>query len=101
MPLRSRKAALALPEGATCEQLTRKAVLAAAEELVVPPRIAERELDSNTWGIQERMPILMDEIQAHNAMMPEAARSVFAGQVRLLNAIRPTVMADTLSKVAN
>jgi serine/threonine-protein kinase HipA len=92
---------LALPECATYEQLTRQAVLAAAAELAVPKRIAERELDSIARGIQERMPILIDEIQAQNVMLPEAARPAFAGELRLLNAIRHIVIAETLSRVAD
>jgi serine/threonine-protein kinase HipA len=91
---------LGLPGCATYEQITRQAVLAAAEEFGVPNRIAGRELDSIARAIHDRMPGLIDEIQAQNETLPDAARPALAGEMRMLNAIRYTIIEETIARVA-
>lgn len=91
---------LTLPGCATYEQVDRKAVLGGAEVFGVPSRIAERELDSIANTLRDRFPLLIEEIHAQNENLPHAARPAFAGELRLLNAIRHTVIAELLARIA-
>jgi len=91
---------LSLPGCVTYEQITRKAVLAGGEEFGVPIRIAARELDFLARIISEAIPILIDEIQVQNETLPAAARPVIAGELRILNSVRHTIIAELLAKVA-
>jgi serine/threonine-protein kinase HipA len=88
-----------LPGAATFGEVSRTAVLAAAEILGLTKAIGERELDKMAQAMPKALSLLSAQVQGENQALPELARVYLGGEVRLLNAIAHLIVPEMLKRV--
>ena len=88
-----------LPGATTFGDVTRSAVLAAAQALGLTKAIAERELDQMAETMPKALAKLAVQIQAENQKLPESARVYLGGEIRLLNTIQHLVVPEMLNRL--
>lgn len=91
--------ALPLPGARTYADVIRQAMLDAALLLGLKEATAKRELDRMVQGILPEADRLIATIAAENAQLPEAARPVLGGEMRVLRAIRHVIIEDMVKKL--
>lgn len=92
--------ALPLPGASTFGELSRQRALEAAEVLGVPPAVANRELSRIVDRAVPEARALVDEIEAGNGRVPEAARVHLAGEMRLVRVLESVVVAEMAARLA-
>ncbi len=91
--------AIPLPGALNFAALSRDAVRAAAAELEIPTPIALRELDRMLTRVPTAAEALVTRIEAENHALAPAANANFAGELRLVRAIRSIVIGDTVGRL--
>lgn len=94
---------IALPGAQTFAAVSRESVLAAGEVLGLPRQTGARELERMSRNLMPEMDRLETEIRAENSSgrHPAAARSYFAGELRLVSVIRKIVAHEMVAHVAS
>jgi hypothetical protein len=90
-----------LPGASTFGQVTRAALLSAAEALGLTPRIGERELHRMTEALPHALAGLVQAIEKDNAHYPEPVRTQLGGELRLLRTVQHVVVPEMLARVAS
>lgn len=86
-----------LPGATHFGEVTRQAVLAAAESLGLSKRIGERELIRMVDALPHA---LVREIEEQNAQYPEPVRARLGGELRLLRTMQHLVVPEMVARVA-
>lgn len=89
-----------LPGASTFDQVTRTALLSAAEALGLTPRIGERELHRMTEALPHALAALVQVVEKENAHYPEPVRVQLGGELRLLRTLQHVVLPEMLARVA-
>ncbi len=89
-----------LPGASTFAEVSRTAVLAAAEALGLSRRIGERELDRMIAGLPKALETLVQEVEAENIRLPNSVRAQLGGELRLLRTMQHLIVPEMLSRVA-
>lgn len=89
-----------LPGASTFGQVTRTALLSAAEALGLTPRIGERELRRMTEALPHALAALVQAVEQDNAHYPEPVRTQLGGELRLLRTVQHVVVPEMLARVA-
>lgn len=89
-----------LPGASTFGEVTRPALLSAAEILGLTKRIGERELHRMTSALPQALADLVDEIEAEHSHHPDAIRHQLGREMRLLRTIQYVIVPDMLSRMA-
>lgn len=92
--------AIALPGATYFADVTRGAMLAAADALGVPKRVATRELDTMLVKVPVALASAMAELTARHARLGEAGRGVAGVEMRLARTIRDIVLRDMSARLA-
>jgi serine/threonine-protein kinase HipA len=92
--------AIALPGATHFADVTRGAMLAAADALGVPNRAATRELDTMLVKVPAALEAAMAELTARHARLGEAGRGVAGVEMRLARTIRDIVLRDMSARLA-
>ena len=88
-----------LPGATTFGEVSRAAVLMAAEALGLTRRIAERELDRMVAGLPGALAALVQEVERENAHYPPSVHAQLGGELRLLRTIQHLVVPEMLDRV--
>jgi serine/threonine-protein kinase HipA len=88
-----------LPGASTFGEVTRAALLDAAEALGLSRRIGERELHRMTNELPQALAALLQEVEEDNAHYPESVRAQLGGELRLLRTIQHLVVPEMLKRV--
>ncbi|MEI7444449.1 MAG: HipA domain-containing protein [Burkholderiales bacterium] len=92
--------AIAVPGATHFADVTRGAMLAAADALGVPARTAARELDAMRARVPGALDAAMAELAARHARLGEAGRGVAGAEMRLARTVRDVVLHDMLARLA-
>lgn len=91
--------AIALPGATHFADVTRGAMLAAADALGVPGRTATRELDAMLARVPAALDAAMTELTARHARLGEAGRGVAGAEMRLARTVRDVVLRDMRARL--
>lgn len=83
-----------LPGARTFGEVTRHGLVAAAEALGIPARVATRQLDTMLHGLPSALAAITTEIATVNDTLAKTARPFLAAESRLLRTIEHVVIAD-------
>jgi serine/threonine-protein kinase HipA len=92
--------AIALPGATHFADVTRGAMLAAADALGVPKRTAARELDAMLEKAPVALEAAMAELVARHVRLGEAGRGVAGAEMRLARTVRDIVLRDMRGRLA-
>jgi serine/threonine-protein kinase HipA len=92
--------AIALPGATHFADVTRVAMLAAADALGVPKPTAARELDAMLAKVPAALEAAMAELEARHLRLGEAGRAIAGAEMRLARTIRDIVMRDMRMRLA-
>ncbi len=87
--------AISLPGAERFADMSRATVLAAAEVLKVPRRVAGRELDRQLNNVLPALDQVLAEQQAQEASLPRETAVFLGGQHRLAKVLRHIIVTDT------
>lgn len=93
--------AIALPGATHFADVTRGAMLSAADALGVPTRTAARELDAMLEKAPAALETAMAELEARHVRLGEAGRAIAGAEMRLARTIRDIVMRDMHMRLAD
>jgi serine/threonine-protein kinase HipA len=88
-----------LPGAPTFGEVTRPSLLAAAEVLGLPGKVAERELDKMIRSMPTAMGHLMAEVEAENHQYADSVRTQLGGELRLLRTMQYVVIPEMIGRV--
>ena len=88
-----------LPGASTFGEVTRTALLVAAEALGLSRRIGERELHRMANGLPQALADLVREVEEENAHYPDPVRAQLGGELRLLRTVQHLVVPEMLARV--
>lgn len=88
-----------LPGATTFGEISRSAILAAAQVLGLSRAIGERELDRMVNALPAALSNLSAQIKTENQALPESAHVYLGGEIRLLNVIEHLVVPEMLKRV--
>jgi len=88
-----------LPGAITFGEVSRPSVLAAAQALGLPVRMAERELDRLVHAITTAMASLVQEVETENVLQPDAVRAQLGGELRLLRTVQHVIVPEMVGRV--
>jgi serine/threonine-protein kinase HipA len=92
--------AIELPGATHFADVTRGAMLAAADALGVPKRTAARELDAMLGKATAALEAAMAELVARHARLGEAGRGIAGAEMRLARTVRDIVLRDMRARLA-
>ena len=90
-----------LPGASTFGEVTRSALLTAAQRLGLTKRIGERELQRMSVALPRVLAKLVLEIETENAYYPESIHNQLGRELRLLKTIQYLIVPDMLSRIAD
>lgn len=89
-----------LPGASTFGEVSRGAVLAAAEALGLTRRIGERELDRMADGLPKALSALVQQVESENVHYLVSVRAQLGGELRLLRTVQHLIVPEMLSRIA-
>ena len=90
-----------LPGASTFGEVTKSALLSAAQALGLTKRIGERELQRMSAALPQALAKLVQEIEEENTHYPDFIRNQLGGELRLLRTIQHLIVPDMLSRIAD
>jgi serine/threonine-protein kinase HipA len=90
---------IALPSAETFGQVSRMALLEAAQLLGLSQRIGQREIERMSTEMPKAMAELVREIEHENALLEDPVKPQLAGELRLIRGIQHVVVSEMLARI--